>query len=553
MPNPVDSREPASAPADRFEQRRALRLHVGLLAGITAVGAALRMWGIRWGAPERIDLHPDEFDYVLTHALAMAGRIQGVLADFGSFDNATLDPVFLNYPGFLKYLVAFGTVVIGGVDLDQKWHSFVLGRTIVAVFGAATVPAVYGLARELGARGSGALIAALWMALLPLHVWESHVAVTDVPMTFWIVVTLWAAVRLLRVGGWGAYALAGAALGFSVGSKYTAAIFTVAIVLAALIARRPLRESVKRLALCAAVSLACCFVVTPYSFLRFDALLDAMAFEHAHVTTGHPGFSAVGDGPQYRRGLYQLLAGWPFSLGFALYASCAAGAVWAVRHLDRRALIVLGSTALFFAVTARWVFVPLRYSLPLLVVAVTFTGLWQGAWLASAERWKRGAAWAVVLVTAAYTGLFTVQTTARYANETRLVAARWIERTSAPGTSLLLCGSKPHMAIPRDRTRFQIQFSTDQAIANLPADAPYDLIEISSQLYNRYYRSGNQELVVAYDRLRDPQGPFERVARFESRFVHKDWYVKLDPMFEGYFLSPTIELYRAKNRAAPAP
>ncbi len=537
-----------SNPAD---PSAAARRNLALLAAITTGGLALRAWGIRWGAPERVDLHPDEFDYVLTHALAMVGRLQQVLAGVTSFDRETLDPGFLNYPTFLKYLVTLGTLVLGWFEADQKWHSFVLGRAIVAAFGAATVPAVYALARELGARGGGALLAALWTALLPLHVWESHVAVTDVPMTFWIVLTLYAAVRLARAGGWGAYALAGAALGFAVGSKYTAALFTVAIVLAALVFGRPSRETLGKLALCAAVSLACCFAVTPYSFLRFDALLEAMAFEHAHVTTGHPGFSAEGAGPQYRRGLYQLVAGWPFSLGFALYASSAAGVAWGLRNLDRRKIVVLAPVVVFFAVTGRWQFVPLRYSLPLLVVAVTFAGSWQGAWLVSAVRWKRGAALAVVLATAAYTGLFTVQTTARYSNETRIAAARWMERSAEPGTSLLLCGSKPHMAIPRDRTKFEIRFSTDQAVAGLPDDAPYDLIEISSQLYNRYYRSGDPELVSAYDRLRDPDGPFERVARFESHFVHKDWYVKLDPMFEGYFLSPTIEFYRSKNRAAP--
>ena len=54
-----------------------------------------------------------------------------------------------------------------------------------------------------------------------------------------------------------------------------------------------------------------------------------------------------------------------------------------------------------------------------------------------------------------------------------------------------------------------------------------------------------------YDLLRNPEGHFELVKRFESHFINKRLYMKLDPMFEGYFVSPTIEFYRAKA-ARPA-
>ena len=58
-----------------------------LLAGIVALGAAVRIWGLMWGLPSRSDLHPDEHDYVIRHALEV------------SF--ARPDPGFINYPSFL--------------------------------------------------------------------------------------------------------------------------------------------------------------------------------------------------------------------------------------------------------------------------------------------------------------------------------------------------------------------------------------------------------------------------------------------------------------------
>lgn len=542
----------ASTPRSRrfpyaFESGLVASQHRLLLGAITLTALALRCWGIRWGAPARLDLHPDEIEYVMKHALEMMERIRAALGHSGGFDSTTLDPVFLNYPGFLKYLIAFASLACERLGVvTESWHVYVVGRVIVAAFGAATVPVVYRLTLELGATRVGALLAASWIALLPLHVWESHVAVTDVPMTFWITLMLLAAVRLLRTGEVRDYAFAGAALGFAVASKYTAAIFLLAIPIAALASRRPLLDTSKKLIGCGLLSVACCFVVTPYSFLRFEDLLAAMAFEHEHVTSGHWGFNADGSGWQFRRGVYQVAAAWPFSLGFALYSSCIAGTAWVLVHLNRRTLPVVGASAAFAAVTMSWLFTPLRYSMPLLVVGVAFAGLWHGRWLASPLAWQRRAATTIVAVTLAYTGVFVMQTTSRYTRDTRVEAARWLAESVPQGASILLAGSKPFVALPPDRGRFRLHFDHDRAVADLDRREPYDLIQISSLLYQRFYRAGDEAYVAAYDRLRDPAGRFELVARFESRFIHEDLYTRLDPMFEGYFLSPTLEFYRPK-------
>ena len=40
--------------------------------------------------------------------------------------------------------------------------------------------------------------------------------------------------------------------------------------------------------------------------------------------------------------------------------------------------------------------------------------------------------------------------------------------------------------------------------------------------------------------------------QFDGEFLNRDLYARLDPMFAGYFVSPTIEIY-ARNDARPAP
>jgi hypothetical protein len=80
------------------------------------------------------------------------------------------------------------------------------------------------------------------------------------------------------------------------------------------------------------VSLLCCFAVTPYSFIRFGDLLNAMSYETAHTHGHHLGFSMPADGWQYHRYRYQLAAAWPFSFGLPLFLCAAAGVGWAAAH-----------------------------------------------------------------------------------------------------------------------------------------------------------------------------------------------------------------------------
>jgi len=520
---------PAPAPVAGRAAAGVERRRTVLLGLITLLGLALRLWGIRWGAPERIDLHPDEIDYIIKYAQRV------------SLHN--LDPGFLNYPAFMMYLVSFSSAILRRLGLlHEVWQIHVVGRCWSALFGAATAPVVYLLARELGGRAPGALLAALWTALLPLHVWESHVAVTDVPMTFWVTVTLLAAVRLLRRDAWHDWALAGAALGLATGSKYTAALATAPVLLAALLNGRPPARRARGLAIAGAAALAACFLVAPYSFLRLPDTLAAIRFESRHTMGHHYGFSVPADGWQYRRYVYQLVAAWPFSYGLGLYLSVAAGTLWAVLRPDRRSAVVLGFAALFFSVTGSWTLTPLRYYLPLLVVGALLAGLWQGAWLAAGSRWRRAVALAAVVLALGYTSVFCWQTTRRYGHETRVEAARWLE-TWKPAGSLIGIGWVRYLAQPLPGSKIAYAAGSERDLADRPKMASFDLIEVSSLVYRRHYRHGDAGAIAIYDGLRRPESGLKLVRRFEADFLNKKLYTTLDPMFEGYFLSPTLEFY----------
>ncbi len=503
------------------------------LGGITLIAGALRFWGIAWGAPERYDFYIDEMRYVIRHALNL------------SLSNP--EPTFLNYPSFLAYTIAIGSGLLArlGVELE-RWQVHVLGRCIVAAYGTLTAPLTFWIGEALGAPFAGALLAGLAVALLPDHVWESHVAVTDVMMTFWVMALVLASLRAIERPSRARFAMAGLALGLAVGSKYTAALAAIAPLLAIASCAVPMKERARLAVIVVATSLLACFCVTPYSFLRADRLIEALAFESRHVQGSHPGFSLPAPGFQYRRYLYQIVAAFPFGMGFALYAAGLVGSAWALIARTRRALIPLSVALLFFAVTGNFRFTPLRYYLPIIGVLAICAGWWLGTVWASGRGWCRATVAVVTLATFGYTAAFTVTTTARYSRDTRIAAARWLEKKVAPGERVAAVGNRSYLAIPR-RPRFDFTVFSKARAFKLRSVKAYDVIQITSMNYLRAYRSGSAKALGNYRQLRSGRGGLRLVKRFEPWFLNRTLYERLDPMFGGYFVSPTIEIYRARK------
>ena len=72
---------------------------------------------------------------------------------------------------------------------------YLIGRCLTVGMGVGTVWAVYAIGRRLWGRRAG-LLAALTLAITPLHAQHSHFLTVDVPATFWAMLSLLWAVRL---------------------------------------------------------------------------------------------------------------------------------------------------------------------------------------------------------------------------------------------------------------------------------------------------------------------------------------------------------------------
>src|SRR6266542_4352467 len=181
----------------------ALRRRFSPLLGLLGLAAALRLVGIEYGLPFGGLLNPDERSIVPRA--------------WGMVHGAGLDPHWFDYPTLVMYVLA----------PFQAWQghpSYLTARLVIAAFGVGAVAAAWWLGRAAYGQTAG-LVAGAAVAVETIGVAYSHMAVTDVPMTALIAVSLALAVT-------GRLEWAGVAAGLAASAKYPAVFLVVPLVVA---------------------------------------------------------------------------------------------------------------------------------------------------------------------------------------------------------------------------------------------------------------------------------------------------------------------------------
>lgn len=202
----------------------------------------LRVWGIAFGVPH--DLTADEPHYIVQALKVGAGEGGPLLRIWHTIGKGGLD-----YLLFAEYGVVFAVLWLTGrvseprdfalLYLEDPTIFYLVGRVTVAVLGAATVLALYGIGHRLYDRRTG-LAAALVAATAYYHVAESHLINVHVPMAFALWAAIWMFVRFEQHGRLGALAIAGALQGGAIALAYTAGIgLLLMLVMLATGPRRP--------------------------------------------------------------------------------------------------------------------------------------------------------------------------------------------------------------------------------------------------------------------------------------------------------------------------
>ena len=239
------------------------------LAVVIGTAALLRFWSITQGLPHT--LHDEE-------PAIMSAVVQ--IMRTGDFN-----PHWFAVPSLYVYVqlaLACGRFLIGAAG--GLWTSvadmgpealYAWGRGLSAVLGTLTVVVVYQIAMRWGARH--ALLAAGILAVMPIHVRESHYVTTTVPATLLTALALLLALRAHERGTAGNFARAGAMAGLAAATSYSAAWSIVMPIVAAWMTLGTSPTRLTCMLAAAGAAILAFLTGAPYSLVDLPAFLDASA------------------------------------------------------------------------------------------------------------------------------------------------------------------------------------------------------------------------------------------------------------------------------------
>jgi len=350
------------------------------LAGIILLAAALRFAGLRWGLPNELhsySYHPDEF-LTIGSSARMAGLLDG---------HRTIDPGLYNYPSLYLYIATLAMMVANGYGwLGNAANVYLTARVVTVLMGLGAVGATYWAGRVMFGSAVG-LLAALILAIAPLHVQHSHFATVDVPSTLFVALCLGFSGLILKRGSWRDYILAGVMAGLAGGTKYNAVLVILAPIAAhflssaqsstlsnvegrgrwAIIWRRSISG---RFWLIPACAIAAFIISTPGSVLHTSQFLGGIGYEMRHQAAGH-GLVFAGTGNGF---VYTLTSSLHYGLSPFLTFAFVVAAIYGLIVRDRRVLTVLAFVLPYYVLISASQVRFARYALPLFPAAAILIG-----------------------------------------------------------------------------------------------------------------------------------------------------------------------------------
>jgi YYY domain-containing protein len=459
----------------------------------------------------------------------------------------------LAFPHFLTPIYTVGR------HLNEYGHMTLVARAISATADLGTLLVVYSMTSRLGraelggaslAKLAGLLAAAAYaFAVLPIQL--SHYGSVDALLTLCVTAAVALAARYAEGGGRATWALAGVMAGFAVGSKFSAVLLAVPLLVAAVYA--PLRVAkdvegilpgkprpffsvatlatvTRRLAGVAVLALVTFVATNPFAILELPQYISVIAGQNAMV-------SGVMDAPYTRQYIgtvpywyfIQQLSQW--GLGWPLGIAAWAGLVWAVvrfaqRHVSPVLVVFLGWAFPYFATTGAFHTKYLRYMAPLLPFLLAFAAVMAVGGL----RWlvrRRGArgrvAWAVgAAAVLGFTLTWALTFTGVYRQEHPwITASLWMYENVPEGSKILSEGWDDALPLAMDEYpgRPPARQYTRVELPLWDADDARKLDTLAAELSSGHY------LVLASNRL------FTPIQRLSGRYPMASQYYRM--LFAG--------------------
>jgi len=402
------------------------------------------------------------------------------------------NPHFFDYPSLYLYIEAVASTLrflCGAVQ--GRWSAlaqapteefYLWGRAVTAVFGTATVWLLHRAGLYWGRRT--ALLAAVMLAVMPLHVRESHYTLTDVPSTFFVTLSLLLSLRAHDKATTWSFALAGAAAGLAGATKYNAGLAVIMPLVAAVMtpAVRPARGAAILWVLIS--TLIAFLVAAPYTLLDLPHFLNGFAYlagaYRAPANTADPGWFV------YLKLLRASLQ-WPGT--FIVLSGLVLAGVRLARGPDRiKWTLPLVFSILYFYFVAHQNIYYGRYLLPI-VPPLSLLGAAGILWIFDTMRARHAPAAARQVVTAVITLLVVVPpaytSIAFNGLEARVwtteQAYRWILATLPKGSTICIEGSVTFQLPPAYKSTHVVQLPRKGDAASFKRDGVQYLVASSQQ------------------------------------------------------------------------
>ncbi|MDI6827775.1 MAG: glycosyltransferase family 39 protein, partial [Armatimonadota bacterium] len=466
----------------------------------------------------------------------------------------------------------WGLIILGKRDPELVIRGYaqmyLAGRIVAMVMGVATVLLIYYVGRRMFGRRTG-LLAAIFMAILPIHVMHSHFLAVDIPAAFFVTCSLLFASRIPEKSKARDYLLSGLFAGFAAATKYNAGLVVFAPIAAHLVNGNSFFKRIFSAKLLIIIlGLAVGFLIgCPGALLHSDSFLRGFIYELHHTQTGHGlVFAETGSGF-----VYHIIHSFIPGMGLPILILAIVGVMFAIKKWTPQDAMLIAFLVPYYVLIGVAQVKFARYTIPILPPLVLLAARIPGKlmeWLDENKNLARSAGKIAVSVTIVlivlYILLFSISLDGVMARkDNRDAALAWIRKNIPPGSSIAV-PTIPWFYTPPLDPRFsygsaQIRFEAAQSVAEyaivtdenqewnwrLLRDSEPDFVILSEFEYEDRLRIGDQ---AAIDYFAILHNRYRLVRQFDSppSIFGRKFPLLVELPHDMSYANPTIQIY-ARN------
>ncbi len=521
------------------------------LITVTLFSLILNVYGIKWGLPDsnhfHPSFHPDETASLESSILILSPKKPLYPSPTGLGNG----PMQFYLMAFIYNLI-YGsqlTSILNAITPEQLTKLYLIGRILTIIMSAGCVLLVFFITRKLFNHITG-FIAALFFAILPATVTNSHYFRPDIPTCFWILLTFFITLFIFKSDKVYLYILGGVFAGFAVGTKYNSVLILLPLLYAHIVRtiktgkKKKFRDYLTKNLLFGIISFSLAFAISSPGIFLYWGEFTERVIKQIKYQTGGTFMDSMELGPGWIGYLIRIL---PFSLGWPMLIISISGIIYAFWRRTKFDILILLWLIPYYLLIGRSDWWVVRYTVPLLPF---FTILGARTIVELTTKLKkdlRVIPIAVGFFTFAFTLLFSFKLDkVMVADEPRHTAYDWLDKNISADKKIGF-DFLPQAFYPciNERRHQTVYMQMNQNNLNL-----IDYYVANDQIYLQYIRLAHRYPAQArYFKSIFKGTNFKRIVQFENSFNLLGFkFKKVDIPHDYMYFMPRIEIYeKIKN------